>query len=701
MAQSSTQTSIPISLRPSPSNSRNAQTDSLPYLIARINADRGFKNLNEDALRHEILEQQSDHSLSDDKSKPTHDEADLMDIDEAPPAESPEDRRGRLYKARLEMISYAKQAQNQSLITLDFLSLLLRKALPAASNNTLSQHLKSTYPAGSLAFDRLPSAAPNPAQEARNKQTALGWTLTNLQSSADSLLAAADKLSDKMQTEARYWDQILKVKEAGWSLCKIPREPHTIGVRYGFSEAAPLFASQGLAALRPDENGDVVLDRGLTRERKVLKIAITRDGMVSSTSTALEQSDGSLEGTILAARDSLFEEELFHNLTLEARSLLAFDVTLESNIVHVPLSIRSSMDITLEPPSPMSEQQDTTEADAIALALRIQLTALYRERFLDRSKPPPYISSEPAPEIEPTLLKPVLTYLRHEEVISDLRPFLTGLAGILQHSGLGHASLSTTTEVGRDDDDDENENDNDAEKNAKPPHPHAPSPEKKPNPPKTKPKPTPHQTTAEALLDNLSQDWHTTFSLPTSPNPSDPLLKLAVKTDLDDAPHGTTAQLGSQPPTPDLSDLHDRVLLYLTIALSPVLAELCPGVGVNVDRTGRSALVLIERVGEGTGRGVEGEGKEKQGEGGGGGGNKGGEGGGGKDTKMEVKRGEVKSGKRVGRKFALWFQERKLLLLEQKKGPVEKIGGWTEDGWDREGDARSVVESLEGALESG
>ena len=39
-----------------------------------------------------------------------------------------------------------------------------------------------------------------------------------------------------MNLEARYWEDVLAVKQKGWSVCRYPRERQTLGVRYGFLE---------------------------------------------------------------------------------------------------------------------------------------------------------------------------------------------------------------------------------------------------------------------------------------------------------------------------------------------------------------------------------------------------------------------------------------------------------------------------------
>ncbi len=60
--------------------------------------------------------------------------------------------------------------------------------------------------------------------------------MKSLNSAADSLLKSASRLEEEVEKETRYWSRALTVKEKGWSLSRLPREKHTLGVRYGFAE---------------------------------------------------------------------------------------------------------------------------------------------------------------------------------------------------------------------------------------------------------------------------------------------------------------------------------------------------------------------------------------------------------------------------------------------------------------------------------
>lgn len=89
--------------------------------------------------------------------------------------------------------------------------------------------------------------APEKPEAEINKMqmVSIGWKMRSLKSTADSLLRSATRLEQEIERETRYWEKILKVKEQGWSLCRLPREKHTLGVRFGFAEGhqSPTFYS--------------------------------------------------------------------------------------------------------------------------------------------------------------------------------------------------------------------------------------------------------------------------------------------------------------------------------------------------------------------------------------------------------------------------------------------------------------------------
>lgn len=127
------------------------------------------------------------------------------------------------------------QAQNEALTALDFMSLLLSRDAPKQAS-TMSEFLKQAVPSGTLNFDNTQASKPTKAQDDAAKKVSMGWNFQSLNSAADRLLDSATRLESELRKEARYWDGILSVSEKGWSVCRLPREARTVGVRFGFSE---------------------------------------------------------------------------------------------------------------------------------------------------------------------------------------------------------------------------------------------------------------------------------------------------------------------------------------------------------------------------------------------------------------------------------------------------------------------------------
>ena len=91
-------------------------------------------------------------------------------------------------------------------------------------------------PVGSLGTERNQVVQSSAIKKKDDEMTVLGWKLQSLNDTADSLLSSAARLESEIEKETKYWEQVLSVKEQGWSLSRLPREKHTLGVRYGFAE---------------------------------------------------------------------------------------------------------------------------------------------------------------------------------------------------------------------------------------------------------------------------------------------------------------------------------------------------------------------------------------------------------------------------------------------------------------------------------
>ena len=129
-----------------------------------------------------------------------------------------------------------RTAGNNAMLTLDFLSLLLSKVNPTQASVTLSQQLRDMVGIGTIGADRLDDSNITDERIRDQEATAVGRTLMEVNKNRDGAQEASTFLQRELAAEGKYWEQIVAVQKSGWSICKVPAERHTLGVRFGFSE---------------------------------------------------------------------------------------------------------------------------------------------------------------------------------------------------------------------------------------------------------------------------------------------------------------------------------------------------------------------------------------------------------------------------------------------------------------------------------
>ncbi|KAL8827030.1 MAG: hypothetical protein Q9170_007173 [Blastenia crenularia] len=379
---------------------QNKLKDSLPYLISRINEQKGsFRNITEASLKEEIRAAQAGES----KAVENGDDEEATEDGQDTKAKGDE-----LSKAREEIIKQIGAAHTASSHALDFVSLLLSKHTSKTAEATISPFVKANIPMGSLGAEIMQEPSKSEAEKTSEGLVSLGWRMQSLSRSADSLLKSASRLEQEVEREARYWQQILAVKESGWSLCRLPGEGHTLGVRFGFSEAHAEFRDRGLAALRRDPDGNIKLDRGPRWQGdKQLRVRLLQNGKPTATSKqppAPNSEDLSLPQLLLRARNSLFDSELHHELTRECRNLIAQGVHNIGTTIRFPFNENTEIEIDfvatdpeLGPPLEETKDGDPTIPSAVLTTLRILLSHAHRENLIRRSQPPGPITDTPSP----------------------------------------------------------------------------------------------------------------------------------------------------------------------------------------------------------------------------------------------------------------------------------------------------------------
>jgi mediator of RNA polymerase II transcription subunit 17 len=128
------------------------------------------------------------------------------------------------------------EAHAHAVQALDFVSLLLTKDLPTQAKGTLNPTLQGVVPMGSLGMDKLAASRYTEQEKTDHTRVAKAWRVKSLNKSVDSILESATRLEKEIEKETRYWEEILSIDDAGWALCQLPHEKHTLGVRFGFSE---------------------------------------------------------------------------------------------------------------------------------------------------------------------------------------------------------------------------------------------------------------------------------------------------------------------------------------------------------------------------------------------------------------------------------------------------------------------------------
>ena len=127
-------------------------------------------------------------------------------------------------------------AGNTAMLTLDTLSLLLSKQNPSQASLTLSKQLREVAGIGTLGADRLEETNVTQDKEKDQEAVAIGWTLMEVSKTRDAADAASAFLQNEVESESRYWEDVVGVQSSGWSICKMPQERHTLGVKLGFDE---------------------------------------------------------------------------------------------------------------------------------------------------------------------------------------------------------------------------------------------------------------------------------------------------------------------------------------------------------------------------------------------------------------------------------------------------------------------------------
>ncbi|KAK0671214.1 putative mediator of RNA polymerase II transcription subunit 17 [Cercophora samala] len=368
--------------------------------------------------------------------------ADSNEADEPAETEAEESTETRDVNAvRAELLQQTQAALATSNWALDFLSLLISREMPTQATSTLSPETRATVGLGTLGATML--AAPTAlarSRETETRMTAIGQRYLSLESCIKMAQPAQSRLEHQIQAEEKYWSEVSTVKEAGFRVARMAQEPQTMCVSFGFLNAAPEFKNSGIAPLRRADDGSVKLElgrRGGGSQR--IRVSILDDGKVvgqSSLPTPLSE-NATLVDRVKDARDTIFAQELWHEINREARTLGGRNVRMSRSSVIYAMSQTSTISIELVSLGEGNAGTDSPRskdhfAESLSLALSLQLSHAHKinerrrgERNAIQTTPPVY-----------SLLAPIVSWFEHEKNIGRFVQHLLAYSKVLRSAGL-------------------------------------------------------------------------------------------------------------------------------------------------------------------------------------------------------------------------------------------------------------------------
>lgn len=163
----------------------------------------------------------------------------------------------------------------------------------------------------------------------------------------------------------------------------------------------------------------------------------------SMTATPKATMDASVEAEILNARNSIFDEELHHEIHREARNLVNQGVRCVGTNILIPFELNKQLEIDLvstEDNTPENAAEHDIRSGRIVqnaiLVLRILLSDAHRQNLRSRSRKPPALrESKPPRQLYP-ILKPIVEYLQHRSHVRTLQGVLAEVRATIEKAGL-------------------------------------------------------------------------------------------------------------------------------------------------------------------------------------------------------------------------------------------------------------------------
>lgn len=339
------------------------------------------------------------------------------------------------------------------MLALDSISLLLSKENPVQAGTTLSPALRDLVGIGTLGASKLKEPNITEAQIQNDLSVATGWRVMGINSMVDSILAAAERLEKEIELETKYWADVLAVSDDGWTVCALPQEPYTLGVRFGFSESASDFRNGSIAPLIRNDDGSIKLGVGrLGGGSQRIRFTVKKNGAITDQSPLPGRipEDAPLNDRVREARDTIFHQELWYELNREARIMLAYDVYYHGQAITWRQNKETEFILTLED---LQEQDDTNayanyndgiRSSTVAYSfLQFLLFQSHRQNYHKRTSPSPLVRQTDPNNSTYNILRSLISRFEYFQNSADFGNQLEKLVQALRHAGISSASYST------------------------------------------------------------------------------------------------------------------------------------------------------------------------------------------------------------------------------------------------------------------
>ncbi|KAG0233220.1 RNA polymerase II mediator complex subunit [Mortierella sp. GBA43] len=312
---------------------------------------------------------------------------------------------------------YAKlwHAQSEIGLALDVLNIIISSYQMGAGStsgvsgsgpiSTLPNAAPTVLPPGSLKCEYVPKAPLPLSAQITNEKMALGGKKHQLRTAADILMQGAQKLKKVMADESQFWADALRLRKNNWCIVAAkggagqpPHHHHHSGrlaggsqlyVHYGFRDVGSLFSERAYAEM---VRSTLHSDPG-TKKSKSVELHIPNKTGRLVVMSLVHQGEShtqdeiwllgtlgsrrhtprsiTLHSQLLDAQSTLFDNELFHELINEARTM-SNSVSIVDNEIFLPVNDELELKIAyrttaIEDDTSVSSTQSSSVSNAITV----------------------------------------------------------------------------------------------------------------------------------------------------------------------------------------------------------------------------------------------------------------------------------------------------------------------------------------------